>query len=343
MNYMVNAKMGFDREQVFMMRLQRQDISRIKDVYSRLPEISHISATSHIPGEGNIWSVQIRVNKEDEKVGGHFFSVDENYIPAMGLTLLAGQNFPANMNTEREKFVIVNEYTTHQFKLGSPSEAIGKYLILDDSSLVEVIGVVKDYKYAALFLNLKSLILRVNPNQYNLAAFRISSPDLRGTVEKIKNEWKKIDPIHEMEGDFLDDSIKEYYSFFSDILYTVGYACFLVIIISCLGLLGMAIFSTQTRIREIAIRKAYGAMPVNILLLISRSYIWLLIVAAIIAAPLAYLLNNMWFQYMADHVSFGAGTLLFGIIFVVLIGLLTIGSQTIRASQTNPAEMLKFE
>ncbi len=343
MNYMINATMGFDREQVFMMRLQRQDIGRIKDVYSRLPEISNISATSHRPGEGNIWPVQIRVNKEDEKVDGHYFSVDENYIPAMGLTLLAGQNFPSSMNTEREKFAVVNEYATHQFNLGTPSEAIGKYLILDDSTLVQVIGVIKDYKYAALFLNQKSLILRVNPKKYNLAVFRISSPDLKGTVEKIKNEWEKIDPVHEMEGDFLDNSIKEYYSFFGDILYTVGYACFLVIIISCLGLLGMATFSTQTRIREIAIRKAYGAMPANILLLISKSYIGLLIIAATIAAPLAYLINNMWFQYMADHVSFGAGTLLFGILFIVFIGLLTIGSQTIRASQTNPAEMLKFE
>jgi|WetSurSiteA1Bulk_404760.scaffolds.fasta_scaffold02584_2 putative ABC transport system permease protein len=343
MNYMVNAKMGFDREQVFMLRLQRQDISRIKDVYSRLPEISYISATSHRPGEGNIWPVDIRINKEDEKVQGHYFSVDENYIPAMGLTLLAGQNFPPGMNTEREKFVVVNEYATHQFKLGTPSEAIGKYLILDDSTYVQVIGVIKDYKYAALFLTQKSLILRVEPNKYNLAVFRFSSPDLQGSVEKLKIEWKKIDPVHEMQGDFLDNTIKEYYSFFGDVLYTVGYACFLVIIISCLGLLGMATFSTQTRIREIAIRKAYGAMPANILLLISRGYIGLLIIAAIIAAPLAYLLNKMWFQYMVDHVSFGAGTLLFGILFVVFIGLLTIGSQTIKASRTNPAEMLKFE
>jgi putative ABC transport system permease protein len=84
-------------------------------------------------------------------------------------------------------------------------------------------------------------------------------------------------------------------------------------------------------------------MPANILLLISRSYIWLLILAATIAAPVAFMINNMWFKYMADRVSFGAGTLFFGILFVVFIGLLTIGSQTIRASKTNPAEMLKFE
>lgn len=343
MNYMVNASLGFDREQVFMMQLQRQDLNRIKDVYNRLPEISHISATSHIPGEGNIWSVQIRVNKEDEKIEGHYFSVDENYIPAMGLDLVAGENFPANMSPEPEKFVIVNEHTTHQFNLGTPSEALGKYLILDDSALVQVIGVVKDYKYVALFFNRKSLILRVNPDKYNLAVFRINTPDLKGTVEKIKKEWKKIDPVHEMEGEFLDNTIKEFYSLFGDVLYAVGYASFLVIIISCLGLLGMATFSTQTRIREIAIRKAYGAMPANILLQISKSYIWLLVIAAVFAAPLAYLINNMWFQYMADHVSFGAGTLLFGILFVVLIGLLTIGSQTLKASHTNPAEMLKFE
>jgi ABC-type antimicrobial peptide transport system permease subunit len=343
MNYMVNAEMGFDREQVFNLKLQRQDINRVKDVYSSLPEISYISAASHIPGGGNIWGVQIRVNKENEKVDGHYFSVDANYIPAMGLTLLAGQNFSENMNTEREKFVIVNEFTTHQFNLGTPSEAIGKYMILDDSTLVQVIGVIKDYKYAALFLNQKSLILRINPKKYNLAVFRISSADLKGTVDKIKKEWKKIDPVHDMEGDFLDDNIKEYYSFFGDILYTVGYVSLLVIIISCLGLLGMATFSTQTRIREIAVRKAYGALPANILLLISRSYLWLLIIAAIIAAPLAYMLNNLWFKYMANHVSFGAGTLLFGILFVIFMGLLTIGSQTIRASQTNAAELLKFE
>jgi len=146
-----------------------------------------------------------------------------------------------------------------------------------------------------------------------------------------------------MNGNILDDSIKEYYSFFGDVLYIVGYASFLVIIISCLGLLGMATFSTQTRLKEIAIRKTYGATPYGIMLLISRSYIFLLIIAAIIAVPVAYLVNNMWFQYMSNHVSFGAGTLLFGVLLIMIFGLLTIGSQTIRASRSNPSEMLKFE
>jgi putative ABC transport system permease protein len=340
---MVNANMGFDRDQVFNLSLQGHDIKRVHDLYSRIPEISELSAASHTPGVGNVWGVQLRVNEEDEKVEGHYFSVDANYIPAMGLDLLAGQNFPEEMNPERERFVIVNEFAVNQFNLGTPSNAVGKYLILDDSTLVQIIGVIRDIKYTALFLNHKSLLLRVIPSQYQLAVLRIGSPDLKGTVEKLKQEWKKVDPVHDMQGDFLDSSIKEFYSFFSDVLYTVGYASVLVVIISCLGLLGMATFSTQSRIKEIAIRKAFGAMPASILLLISRSYFWLLLIATIFAIPLAYIINNMWFQYMANHVSFGPGTLIFGALFVIVFGLITIGSQTIRASRTNAAAMLKFE
>jgi len=343
MNYMVNAEMGFNRDQVFNLDLQGHDIKKVQNLYIQIPEISHLSAASHKPGIGNVWGVQIRVNEEDEKVEGHYFSVDANYIPAMGLNLLAGRNFPEDMNPDRERFVIVNEFAVRQFNLGPPSNAVGKYLILDDSTLVQIIGVIKDIKYTALFLNQKSLLLRVIPSQYHLAVLRIGSPDLKGTLEKLKQEWKKIDPVHDMQGDLLDSSIKEFYSFFSDVLYTVGYASLLVIIISCLGLLGMATFSTQSRMREIAIRKAYGAMPASIVLLISRSYIWLLLIASIFAIPLAYMINKMWFQYMANHVSFGPGTLILGALFVIVFGLITIGSQTIRASRTNVATLLKFE
>jgi putative ABC transport system permease protein len=343
MNYMINAKMGFDREVVYNVQLKGQNINKVKDLYNQMPEITYCSAASHIPGEGNIWPTDIRINKEDEKTEGHCFSVDENYIPAMGLTLLAGNNFPKNMGTEREKFAIVNEFTVNKFKLGTPSEAIGKYLILDDSTLVEIIGVVKDYKYVALFLNRKSLVLRVKPADYHLAVFRINSTNMRETVKKIKNEWKKIDPYHDLQGDFLDAQIKEFYSIFEDILYTVGYTSLLVIIISSIGLLGMATFSTQTRIKEIAIRKAFGALPANITLLISRSYIWLLLIAALIAAPMAYFANNMWFKFMADHVNFGIGNLVIGIFFVLFIGILTISSQTLKAAKANAAKLLKFE
>ncbi|MCK4465529.1 MAG: ABC transporter permease [Bacteroidales bacterium] len=343
MNFMVNAEMGFDRDVVYNIRLKGQNITRVHNHYSQIPEVSILSAASHVPGVGNIWDTEIRLDPEGENSKADYFAVDANYIQAMGLELIAGQDFPANISTENEKFIIINEKAVKQFNLGSPNEALGTVMILDDSMSVEIIGVVKDYKYVALFMPLKSLVLRIRPNQFNIAVLRLNSSNMLSTVNKIKNEWKKIDPVHELEGDFLDAEIREYYSFFEDVLYTVGFTCLLAIVIAALGMFGMATYSTQTRLKEIGVRKVFGAHAHSITFLVSRSYFRMLLVAAIIAAPLGYLINNLWLQYLAHHVSFGAGTLVLGIFIVMVIGMLTITSQTMKASNSNPADILKYE
>jgi putative ABC transport system permease protein len=172
---------------------------------------------------------------------------------------------------------------------------------------------------------------------------RLNSKDMFTSVGKLKSEWKQIDRFHDMEGNFLDKQIREFYSFFSDILYIVGFASLLVIVIASLGLLGMATYSTQTRIKEIAVRKAHGAQSSHIMILIASGYLLLLLIAGVIAAPLAYLGNNLWFTYMSHHVSFGIGNLLAGILAVIFIGLITIASQTLRAARTNASRILKYE
>ncbi|MCK4346422.1 MAG: ABC transporter permease, partial [Bacteroidales bacterium] len=277
MNFMVNAEMGFDRDVVYNIRLKGQNITRVHHHYSQIPEVSILSAASHVPGVGNIWDTEIRLDPEGENSKADYFAVDANYIQAMGLELIAGQDFPANISTENEKFIIINEKAVKQFNLGSPNEALGTVMILDDSMSVEIIGVVKDYKYVALFMPLKSLVLRIKPNQFNIAVLRLNSSNMLSTVNKIKNEWKKIDPVHELEGDFLDAEIREYYSFFEDVLYTVGFTCLLAIVIAALGMFGMATYSTQTRLKEIGVRKVFGAHAHSITFLVSRSYFRMLL------------------------------------------------------------------
>jgi len=343
MNYMINAEMGFDREVVYTLRLQGHDFSRIKNEFSQLPEITSISPTSHLPGVGNIWGVDIRLDVEDEKYNGNWFSVDENYIATMGLNLIAGENFPANMSTENEKFVIINEKTIDHFLLGTPAEAIGTSMILDDSTMVEVIGVIEDFYYAAMFLNTKPMMLRVRPESYNVAMMRLGPGNMPSSVNKIERTWSTIDPDHEIEGDFLDTEIRYYYSFFEDILYTVGFASLLALLIAGLGLLGMATYSTQTRTKEIGIRKVFGAEVSGILVLISRSYLWMMLIAAGIGGPLAYFVNKKWLDYLANRVDFGIGTILIGVLIVALIGLITILSQTLRAARLKPADTLQYE
>ncbi len=343
MNFMINADLGFDSEVVYDIELQGKEFNKVRDAYSQLPEVVNITASSHVPAEGNMWGIDMRLNMEDEKFEGNYFSADEHYVETMGLDLIAGRNFPENMSTENEKFVIASEMTVEHFQLGSAHEAIGTTLILEDSTLVEIIGIIKDFQYAAVFLNLKPMLLRYTPNRFYHAFLRLESSDMTSTVRKLEKTWEGIDPDHDMDGDFLDGRIRYYYTFFEDIMYTVGFATLLAILIASFGLLGMATYSTRTRTKEIGIRKVFGAEVNHIVFLVSRSYLWLMLIAAVIGGTIAYLVNNMWLQYLSKSVDFGIGTIMAGVCIVVFVGLVTISSQTLRAARTKPATTLKNE
>jgi putative ABC transport system permease protein len=343
MNFMIHTELGFDAEVVYDINLQGKDFNKVRDEYLQLPEVQDITASSHIPAEGNVWGVDVRLKTEDEKYEANYFSVDERFIETMGLELTAGRNFPANMSTENEKYVIVSEMTLGHFQLGSAQEALGTTLILEDSTLVEIIGVIKDFQYLAVFLNMKPLFLRYVPRAHQHAFLRLESPDISATLGKLESTWEKVDPDHDLDGDFLDGRVKYYYTFFEDIMYTVGFATLLAIIIASFGLLGMATYSTRTRIKEIGIRKVFGADVNQIVLLVSRSYLWLMCIAAVIGGIIAYLVNNLWLQHLAKSVDFGMGTILAGVFLVVFVGLLTITSQTLKAAHTKPATTLKNE
>ena len=343
MNYMINAKMGFDRDIVYNIWLQDNDFEIVKDYYSQFPEIDEISGASHVPGIGNFRNAFVRVERDDEKMEVDYFAVDQNYIEVMGLELIKGSNFPEKANTENESFIIIDQRMLKRFNLGTPTEAIAKYLMPDESTLVEVRGIIRNYHYAALFLPQKSLMLRYKPDEFRLAAMRMRAGSNIEIIKKFESGWYDIDQYNKYNGDFLDLQIKDYYSYFEDVLYTIGFASFLAIVIACLGLLGMATYSTQTRIKEIGIRKVFGAEPKTIIYLISKTYIKLFIVAAIIAGPLAYMINNMWIQYIADHSPFGIGVVFLGLFLVIGFGMITIATQTLKAANTNPAESLRYE
>jgi putative ABC transport system permease protein len=343
MNYMVNANMGFDRDLVYNIRLQNNDFEKVKNYYSQFPEVSNIAGVDHPAAVGSLSDVNARLQKEDEKMVIHQFLVDENYIDVMGLELIAGRNFPKNLNSETESFVIIDEKAVKTFNFESPQNAIGQNIIINDSSLVEVIGVIKEFTYVAMFLPERALLLRHSPDNIRIAVLRIEAGSSPALIAKFEKEWEKIDKYNEFNGVFLDDEIKDYYSYFEDITYTVGFTSILAIVIACLGLLGMATYSTQTRVKEIGIRKVYGASSKNIMFLISKTYIKLFIIAAFIAGPLAYIINNAWLQYVSKHTKFGFGNIFIGIFVIISFGMITIASQTLKAANTNPANTLRYE
>jgi putative ABC transport system permease protein len=339
---MLNSELGFDRDIVYNIRLNGQQYSKVKDKFSQLSEITSISAGSHVPGVGNYWGTGIKIRPEDESYDAAYFSVDPDYLSTMGIKTIAGEDFPKDpvVNTH---LVIINRKAVEYFKFKSLQDAVGQDILIYDTIPVRVIGVVENYKYVALFLPLKPLILRMNPEQYRIAVLRVNTHDREAAIAKFKAAWTSIDPYHDLQGSFLEYEIKDYYGIFGDVLYTVGLTTILAVIVACMGLFGMATYSIQTKLKEIGVRKVFGSQSQNVALLISRTFIVMLLIAAVIAAPLAYLLNSTWLRFLAFHVGFGAGTIFTGILIVFILGILTVLSQTLKAANSNPVDVLKYE
>ena len=230
-----------------------------------------------------------------------------------------------------------------KFGFKDHESSLGEVVTLEDSLLLEVIGVVKDYHYFGMFSKIGPMGLRYDQDKFNYAHLLISSPDIQKTMRKLEKAWEEVDPEREFQAMFMDAEIRDYYLHFTDILYMVGFASLLAIIIACMGLFGMAAFSSESRIKEIGIRKAMGASSSSIAYLVSKSYIRLIIIALIVALPLSWFGNNLWLQNFTYRVNFGVGTLFFGSLFIVLVSFLTILSQTMKAARRDPVESLRYE
>ncbi|KPK84810.1 MAG: hypothetical protein AMS27_08975 [Bacteroides sp. SM23_62_1] len=343
MKYWMNADYGFNKENVMVIQRKGNDRDILNNELNSLPEIKNISWSSHIPGVGNVWSEHAWVDNKENKIELCYFCADRNYIDIMGLTLIEGMNFPEDVSLENEKYLIINEMAIEIFNFGTPQEAIGKVITIEDTILVEVIGVVKDYNFFALFSKIQPMALRLNPKKFNIGNLLVSTEDISRTMNKLERVWKKIDPVHTMEAEFLDDKIREYYMFFSDILYMIGVTSLLAIIIACLGLFGMATYSTETRVKEIGIRKVFGAKGISVVYIVARGYLFLVLISIAIAVPISFFGNNLWLQNFTYRVSFGFGTLFLCSVFILLLSLLIIGSLSLRAANTNPARSLRYE
>ena len=343
LRFYMNTDYGFRQDKVLNVELQKSTVERVRSEFSYLPEVQSIAWSTHIPAIGNMWTDDAWLDNRDERFDLSYFCVDQNYLDVLGLELLAGSNFPENMVGAQEKFIILNETAVDKFSFADHESSLGEVITLEDSLLLEVIGVVKDYHYFGMFSKIGPMGLRYDPDKFNYAHLLINSPDIQKTMRKLEKAWQKVDPEREFQAMFMDAEIRDYYLHFTDILYMVGVASLLAIIIACMGLFGMAAFSSESRIKEIGIRKAMGASSSSIAYLVSKSYIRLILIALIVALPLSWFGNNLWLQNFTYRVNFGVGTLFFGSLFIVLVSFLTILTQTMKAARRDPVESLRYE
>jgi putative ABC transport system permease protein len=226
-----------------------------------------------------------------------------------------------------------------------PRNALDQFIVRDGDKEepVQIIGILEDFYFELFMDEIRPLVLRYKPDEFRYANIKITGKDIPGTLDFLQKKWKQLDPVHPFNYQFFDEQLAKTNAIFRDVISIIGFISFLAISISSLGLLGMATFTAESRRKEIGIRKVMGASVKGVLLLLSKGFIYLLIIASCIAIPVSYLLNNVWLQEFAYRIEIGPAIFLGGLLIIFIIGLITIGSQTLRAALANPAITLRDE
>jgi putative ABC transport system permease protein len=210
---------------------------------------------------------------------------------------------------------------------------------------VSVSGVIKDFTFFSLFSGRTTgpLVLHSNPATIRYANIKLAAGNPSSAMTAIAGAWKSIDPIHPLQYEFYDDTLANMNKGIFDLVSVIGLLAFIAITIACMGLLGMAIYTTERRTKEIGIRKVLGASEWKLNYMLSKEFIFMLSLAVLIAAPLSFLLNNYWLSYLVVRDDLSAGTIAFGSLILLLLGLITIVPQTFKIAKRNPVESLRTE
>ncbi len=341
---MMHADFGFRTEGIINVRLNEADYHQYKSTLLQQSSILAVAGASHIPAGGRIHHADLWKSPTDESsIETGTFDVDEEYIDMLGLKLLAGTNFQSLRNTSNE--IIINENAVHAFGFESPLQALGE-VIYDDDTTTElvVIGVVKDYHHAMMVMEISPMLLRYRTDNFRIAHIRLNPENMEAGIGVATSAFTKITDGNKIDYKFFDSELKEYYELlFGDIVRIVGLSSVLALTIACLGLLGIATYTVETKLKEVSIRKVLGATDKQLVMQLSKNFIYLILIAVVISVPIAYFLNNLWLEQIAYRVPISPSVIGGGVLILVVFGLGTIGSQTYRASNVSPVDNLRNE
>jgi putative ABC transport system permease protein len=341
--YMTLADYGFNKENLLNIELQgnKADI-----LAAELQSNQHVISTtpaSVLLASNNLQGMSLRRERTSEDLGAHCVSTGHNYLNIMGLQLLAGENFPANASPDRLQYLILNEKAVEKFQLGSPAQAIGQTLWVSDTASVTVVGVVKDFHYRTMSDGIEPFALRFAPNEQRLLHVKLAAGNPETALASLESTWKSVDPVHPFKAEFMEESVVESYKGFEFVGGLISFFSFIALSLALLGLLASVTHSMGTRVKEIGVRKVLGASVSQVALFLSRRFLVILCIAIILALPAGYALSNLFLSLFAYRISVG-GLILGGCAgALVLLGLVTVGIQAVKAALANPVKSLRSE
>jgi putative ABC transport system permease protein len=344
--------LGFNTENILNIDMQGNKPDAFFKELSEMPEVTALSRSLIVTSIGNAWGGFMKYKDARDSALVLTNNVDENYLALHEYQLIAGGNFvtrPTTANAVSE--VIVNQQVLKRFNIGDndPGKAIGEEITFSNvrghGRKMTIVGVIKDFHYGKVDNLIEPVAYMTwTPEDRTIINARIQSSDMLATMARIESAWKKIDRVHPLQAKFYDEAIEEAYSEFSAMIKIIGFLSFLAISIASMGLFGMVVFTTETRLKEISIRKVLGASSENLVYLLSRDFISMLSISALIALPATYtFFESVVLTGFPYHTPVQIAELLVGLIAVLMIAFTMIGSQTMKAARSNPAVVLKSE
>ncbi len=348
LQYMKTQALGFDREQVVYAPVNaeiREGFDRLRTEVLQSARIEAATLAGNVPGRvgtsrGYNWPGQTGDGEE----GRSFTTVlaDYDYIRTFGLDLIAGRDFSRDRPNDFENAYILNESAARELGFEDPAAAVGQPFRAWDKEMGEVIGVVRDFHFQSLHEAIHPVVINIKP-WISWAAFRVAPGDAQEAVDVLNAAWAGVSPGYPFDFRFLDEDFNRLYETEQNLGDLFTFFALLAIFVSCLGLFGLSAFSARKRAKEIGVRKVLGASVTDIVVMLSREFTILVVVAFAIAAPIAWYMMDAYLADFAYRTSVSVWLVAGAGLGALLIALLTVGYQGVRASTVNPVVALKTE
>lgn len=342
LNFLQHKALGYDSNNLVMMQLpfgknNHGLVQRFKNELAGQSSILNVAVKS---GSNSTMPVKA----EGRQIVIDYSEVDENFLPAFKIPLAAGRNFSSGFATDVSQAALVNESFAKEAGW-QPSQAIGKTVrFLEGPGQLTIIGVVKDYHFASLKEKLKpQLIMMDTAMSFVQLWVRISDAAVPQTVSLLERTYKSLVPFHPWDYKFMTTVNAEHYAKEAKWKQIIGIAAGLFVFISCIGLFGLVLLSIRQRTKEIGIRKVLGAAATRIVLLITKDFVALIALAFIVAMPLAYYAVNKWLQDFPYRIAIGWWMFAAAGLAVMMLSLLTMSYQSLKAATANPVKSLRTE
>ncbi|RAJ03888.1 putative ABC transport system permease protein [Chitinophaga skermanii] len=354
MKYLQEAPLGFNKDQQIILPLQteytRSHINVIKEALRNNSQVEQVAGTQFYPGVTNFGDFALfnegQTVKDAKKFSRNW--VDENFLEGLGVKLLQGRLFSTQYKTDSLTSLVINEAGVRALGYKQGENVIGKKVYAEwhgEREQMEIVGVVKDFHFTSLHEKIEPFSFRFEPNSdgYNYCLIHVNTTDIQGFLRTLESTWNRIYPMEPFTYSMLSDDFNRYYSADQRTASIVNVFGTIAIVISCLGLFGLVAFSTQQRTKEIGIRKVLGASVTQIVTLLSRDFLKLVVLAIVIACPLAYWAMNTWLNDFAYKIKIEWWMYVVTAVVALLVAGLTLSYQSIKAALLNPVKSIKAE